>query len=171
MNDSVLQHYLFRHREIPDIRLQDLDLSNEFDRLERFVKVFEPQSRPVLERYEHVAGMLVRATLENPQSPAFDSELVRDVIDTVLSVKGLRRRQLNNGAIVELVLMTEYGFRLANRVPAGMGTRAPVSVPSVYLGALAKLSNLARRENQPLTSLCLQESFRGALSPTNQTRT
>ena len=139
MNTSVLQHYLFRHREIPDIRLQDLDLSNEFDRLERFVKVFEPQSRPVLERYEHVAGMLVRATLENPKSQVFDGELIRDVVDTVLSVKGLRRRQLDNGAIVELELMTEYGFRLANRVPAGMGTRVPTNVPAVYICALARL--------------------------------
>jgi hypothetical protein len=143
MNASDLQHYLFRHREIPDIRLQDLDLSNEFDRLERFVKVFEPRSRAVLERYEHVAGMLVRATLENSQSPVFDGELVRDVVDTVLSVKGLRRRQLDDGVIVELELMTEYGFRLAHRVPAGMGTGAPVTTHGVYIGALARFSNLA----------------------------
>jgi hypothetical protein len=164
MNVSVLQHYLFRHREIPDIRLQDLDLSKEFDRLERFVKVFEPQSRPVLERYEHVAGMLVRATLENPQSLAFGGELVRDVVDTILSVKGLRRRQLDNGAIVELELMTEYGFRLANRVPAGMGTRAPVAVPAVYIGALARLSNLADRDNRPLCAMGLQEGLRVAIT-------
>ena len=164
MKVSVLQHYLFRHREIPDIRLQDLDLSNEFDRLERFVKVFEPQSRPVLERYEHVAGMLVRATLENPQSLAFDGELVRYVVDTVLSVKGLRRRQLDNEVIVELELMTEYGLRLANRVPAGLGTRAPVAVPAVYIGALARLSNVADAGNQVLCALGLQEGFRVGLS-------
>ena len=164
MKVSVLQHYLFRHREIPDIRLQDLDLSNEFDRLERFVKDFEPQSRPVLERYEHAAGMLVRGTLENPQSPAFDGELVRDVVDTVLSVKGLRRRQLENGAIVELELMTEYGLRLANRVPVGLGTRAPVTTHGVYLGALARLSNLAGLNHQVLCALGLQEGFRTVIS-------
>jgi len=167
MNDSVLQHYLFRHREIPDIRLQDLDLSNEFDRLKRFVKDFEPQSRPVLERYEHAAGMLVRATLENPQSLAVNGEQVRDVVDTVLSVKGLRRRQLDNGAIVELELMTEYGFRLAHRVPAGTGTRAPVTTHGVYLGALARLSNLAGREHQQPIALALQESFRVGISSLN----
>jgi hypothetical protein len=164
MANSTLHQYLFRHREVPDIRLQDLDLSTEFDRLERFVKVFEPQSRPVLDRYEQVVGMLVRATLENPKSQVFDGELIRDVIDTVLSVMGLRRRQLDNGAIVELELMTEYGFRLASRVPAGTGTGAPVTTHGVYLGALARLSNLAGREHQQPIALALQESFRVGIS-------
>jgi hypothetical protein len=164
MSAAVLHHHLFRHREIPDIRLQDLDLSNEFDRLERFIKVFEPQSRPVLDRYEHVIEMLVRGTLENPTAATLDGEMIRDVVDTVLSVKGLRRRQLDNVAIMELELMTEYGFRLANRVPAGIGTRAPVAVPAVYIGALARLSNLADRDNWLLCAMGLQEGFRVAIT-------
>lgn len=161
--NNALHDYLFRHREIPDIRLHDMDLSREIHRLERFAREFDPTTRATYEDYlETIQGIAEEIRTDQSDMP-FDLALSNNVSATALSVKGLRRRELSPHALYELEKMTEFGLRCGRRFKNDC-TVAPVTAHGTHIGALAYLSNLADLESQELCGLALQEGFRVAVS-------
>lgn len=150
---------MFQCREIPDIRIRDMELHLEFERLTLYVLDFDESEALDYHHYDQAVDLVLTQFLSISERKFPTSTETEDVCHIVAETVGAELECFCPEAQAHIALFAGFGM-LVGASGLQHSAEIPVLADGVHVGVLARMTEAAQPQFRSLCSLAAQQGYR-----------
>lgn len=154
---------MFHHREIPDIRIRDMELHLEFKRLTKYVLEIDQSEALDFDRYNQMVDLVLAQFLNISERRVLASAETEDVCHIVADAVGAAFECFCPDSQAHIDWFAGFGM-LVGESGLQHADGLPVLANGVHVGVLARMTEAAQPQFRSLCSLAVQQGYRMRVS-------
>jgi len=154
-----LAAHMFHHREIPDIRIRDMELHLEFERLSTYVLDFDQSEALDFHYYDQMVDLVLTQFLNISELQFPTSAETEDVCHIVAEAVGAALECFCPDTQAHIDWFAGFGM-LVGASGLRHSDGLPVLANGVHVGVLARMTEAAEPQFRSLCSLAAQQGYR-----------